>query len=404
MRKSVVLISGLLAFFLSDACDAGFIPHLLDDGMNCPSGLTSQDVDGNGRIDIVGTSWDNASVVIWYNTLAGWSRVTVDSTFSGATFVTAGDINGDGTIDLAGTAWTAGEIRCWYSDSLGKWTPQSVAVSLPAAHEVVIRDVNSDGFNDLITAVAGTNEISLWINSGGALPSWTKNEISSSMIGARSVCCADYDEDGDIDVAGAAFTGGSVRWWENDGGNVPLWTMHSITESFSGAHMVRTADLDDDGDADLAAVGYYRNSVCIWLNQTDWELFTVDSTYATPLALILADLDADTKLDIAVTSESTNRVLWWRNVGFSGSSWPSETVGTSLSGAWPLTSGDYDQDTYIDLAAGASFTGIVRWYENDNAQGIEGSEIQADPFFVRCFPNPSYGTVPVGFTFPQAGE
>jgi len=45
--------------------------------------------------------------------------------------------------------------------------------------------------------------------------SFTPHEIDTNFNGAHSVCAADLDQDGDLDVVGAAHYGDRVSWWES---------------------------------------------------------------------------------------------------------------------------------------------------------------------------------------------
>lgn len=78
--------------------------------------------------------------------------------------------------------------------------------------------------------------------------------IDGSADGITQPFVGDINKDGLIDIMAAAFTGGSISWYRNEGGNLPTFTKQTI---FSGApNNVRMSDLVDinrDGYLDFFA-------------------------------------------------------------------------------------------------------------------------------------------------------
>jgi len=101
------------------------------------------------------------------------------------------------------------------------------------------------------------------ISAAPPIPVNQKHVIAPSFSGAQSAQAADFDNDGDLDVVGAAANSNSVTWWEN--GN--SWAATPITTSFTGAINAIAADIDGDGDTDVMAAGAVENAVRWWENQ-----------------------------------------------------------------------------------------------------------------------------------------
>lgn len=59
---------------------------------------------------------------------------------------------------------------------------------------------------------------------------------------------ADFDLDGRIDLAGADYYAGSIRWWRNLGHHP--WELNEVFQ-LDDVRSVKAADLDEDGDTDL---------------------------------------------------------------------------------------------------------------------------------------------------------
>jgi len=69
--------------------------------------------------------------------------------------------------------------------------------------------------------------------------------ISTEAGGARGVFATDIDDDGDMDVIGAAESDDKVAWYENLDGLGSFSSQNIITQSLNAAVDVYAADLDD---------------------------------------------------------------------------------------------------------------------------------------------------------------
>ncbi|MCK4594418.1 VCBS repeat-containing protein, partial [bacterium] len=79
---------------------------------------------------------------------------------------------------------------------------------------------------------------------------------------------ADLNEDGDLDIAGADLSGDEFRVWLNDGDG-SSWTMYKLQYGMSGLggpRAVFAADMDRDEDLDLAGCSHWEGDVIWWEN------------------------------------------------------------------------------------------------------------------------------------------
>ena len=122
---------------------------------------------------------------------------------------------------------------------------------------------------DIVTLVSQEwEEIYVHVNDGRG--TFTARRIfgaSNEDFGSSWISLADLDADGDVDVvysngdafdyattAGRSWNG--VQWLENTGG--VSFTYHRIAD-IPGASSPQAADLDGDGDLDIAVVSAYNN-------------------------------------------------------------------------------------------------------------------------------------------------
>jgi hypothetical protein len=147
--------------------------------------------------------------------------------------------------------------------------------------------MDRDGDPDVVVAIGmlqnlgtkNTNQIAWYENpgkSGLSSPTpegegrrkWTKH-IIGELVGAFEAFAADLDGDGDIDVAATAWgPGGKLVWFENTGDPKGKWTMHVLKERWVNANQVIIADLDGDRRPDIIATAERgANELRWWQNR-----------------------------------------------------------------------------------------------------------------------------------------
>lgn len=195
--------------------------------------------------------------------------------------------------------------------------------------DAAIADFNADGYPDL-AAAQGTfsSGFSVVINSGNGgfgAPSRYSSQSSSSGIAA-----ADFDGDGMPDIAvsntGVNYEGNSISIFLNQG-NGTFANRHQYA-SGPGPVGLAAADFDNDGDIDLAVAcyGFIANNDSISLLLNDGNgVFNVRHKYFVGLApykLAAADLNGDERIDLAVAREQQKLAILINN-GTGGFNQPS---------------------------------------------------------------------------------
>ena len=175
--------------------------------------------------------------------------------------------------------------------------------------KIVWGDVDGDGDLDIALANAGprTNPESqpsmIFLNQGGLLSSSLDNAIVLQVGEARDAAWADVDRDGDLDLA-VVFVDGPNMLYINSGVDAegkPIMTPVSLGDSDRSLSLA-WGDLNGDGFFDLA-VGNYCTPNKIYMNnagtlQTSTPTL-LDGNHAT-VSLDWADMDNDGDLDLAV--------------------------------------------------------------------------------------------------------
>lgn len=340
------------------------------------------DIDGDGDLDVLGAASRGSpyteGLVIWWenNASAGtWTEHSVDSSFNGATCVYAADVDADGDLDVLGAAYQDHDIT-WWENTNGagtSWTEHVIDGNFGAAEGVYAADLDDDGDMDILGAARAADLVSWWENDGTPRDGgWTEHTIDNACDGARNVYAADFDGDGDFDVIGANYNTGNLSWWENDG--TPSdggWVEHEMGWYYDASD-VHADDLDGDGDIDIVASSDHFNlGVRWWENDGSggtWTVHTIEQTYDDSLSVHAADVDGDGDVDVIATAYITDDIRWWENVDGRATTWSVHILDAAYNGARSEYVADLDGDGDMDIlgaAMNAPGYGLLTWWQNE---------------------------------------
>ena len=115
----------------------------------------------------------------------------------------------------------------------------------------------------------------------------------------------------------AAFSNDSVLWSENLGRG-KFGEPQLISDRTNGTESVVGADFDGDGDIDVASASYFDNKIAWYENLDGGGRFgpqrLVGRAGRAPEDLFAADLDGDDDIDLLTTSRYDNTISWYENV------------------------------------------------------------------------------------------
>jgi hypothetical protein len=239
---------------------------------------------------------------------------------------------------------------------------------------------------DILGAASSDNDITWWENIYGSGTSWTEHTVDTYFAGANNVYSEDIDDDGDMDIIGAAFYANEITWWENDDGSGMLWTEHTITEDFIDPRFIYPEDIDGDGDLDVlgaSCVDKFKWWENVDGSGTSWTEHIVDGDAYEPWCVYSEDLDGDGDMDVlgGVGVGWWGYISWWENINGSGTSWTEHTVDGDYHLPLNVYSEDMDNDGDMDVISSAIIYGVVTWWENDGGSGTSWIEHTVDPSF-----------------------
>jgi FG-GAP-like repeat len=271
--------------------------------------------------------------------LDGWPRVAD---------VEAADFNEDGKTDLVVAAFgyhTTGQVAILENKTTDYTQPSftnHVIDPRTGSIHVIPTDLNHDGHMDFIALLAQEHEtVVAYINRGTKDFTFDQKVIYAAPHpnwGSTGIQLVDLDKDGDLDVLmthGDTFDDGLVKpyhgiqWLENTG-TFP-WVNHEIA-TMAGVHRAEAADLDGDGDLDIAACALLAGGsdvdesvlpALVWLEQTKPGVFvkhTIEKGFPRHATLDVGDIDGDGDIDIVTANFAANRpVPGWIEIWENGS-------------------------------------------------------------------------------------
>jgi hypothetical protein len=352
---------------------------------NGPEAIELHDVDGDGDLDLfVARYWDNT--ISWFRNEGGGSfseAINVSTTAERGQSVALADVDGDGDADLiAGSYYYLNNKVVWFPNTDGQGTFGSeriITVDAPGVEHVAAADIDGDGAMDILAASTTNNNVSWFRNLDGTGSFDRQRNVLSDASGAASVSLMDLDGDGDLDVLAAAYWDNEIAWYENLDGKATFGPQRVITNAAQRAQMARAADLDGDGHPDVLSASYADGKIA-WYRNTDGtgnfgaqQLITNRLPGAT--AIVAADLDGDGDLDVAAASFSTGIVTWFENLDGQGNFGALQILTRRAIGAERIEAVDLDGDGDRDLIVAAygsenvTNDGEILWFENTNGLG-----------------------------------
>jgi putative heme-binding domain-containing protein len=242
--------------------------HVIDRDMHGVHGLCPGDINGDGLVDFVAGSFqgphaDSVALFTARRDAAGFSRtfISAGGARGRAHYLDIADLDGDRRPDVLLGASAGGTVTAWQpsSDSAAAWSPRILARE-PGATNVRAFDVDGDGQCDVVVA-NGHGAGLHWFRA----PNWEKHSIDATLRDTHALATADFDRDGDLDLAVGSFSQGLVLWFENVGGG--RFVRHVIDDANAQqSYDLKIADVDGDGRADILVAGRQSKNV-VWYLQ-----------------------------------------------------------------------------------------------------------------------------------------
>ncbi len=256
------------------------------------------------------------------------STPPMDLAAVGTSAASVADVDGDGFQDVAfavyrtsDTGYTS-QSPLFLNSAVGWKAAPDHAFPTTGASDVVMRDIDGDGHADVVFAqeqdgmTYAVNSTLFWGHADGT---WNATpDVQFTTKGASGVVAADIDSDGDMDLAFACYrdmastaTDSMVFMQEATGfcGTTPSYLLPT-----RGARAVDAGDVNRDGLTDLAFAnsfsgGYTEIDSYIYWGKAGGGFETAPALLRTSGAedVKLVNMDVDSDLDVAFANHKDNR-------------------------------------------------------------------------------------------------
>jgi hypothetical protein len=344
------------------------------------------DYDNDGYLDMFVGNGDGGANALYHNDRDGtFTRITtnvVTQIVGDSGGVVWGDYDNDGDLDLFIANWRLPSFL-FRNDGNGNFTRMVSQIAFSAADSFGCAwgDYDNDGFLDLVIANDHGQNEHLYRNRGdGTFTRILAGPIPTSGASSGTPAWADYDNDGKLDLAvsavGTSADSVMLLFHNEGGGNFRrVTTFPTIRPYESGMDW---GDYDNDGDLDLLGLGFVGGSVdadAIVYRNEGGGVFTrfVVATLDVIGRFTWGDYDNDGWLDFYVATYSrleqpvagTHLLFHSNGDGTFTRIIEGEIVSTpgySMGAAW----GDYDNDGFLDVFASTD-TGNFLYHNDGNS-------------------------------------
>ncbi len=340
---------------------------------NAARHVCAADLDGDGDRDALSAS-GNDDTIAWYENTDGLgafgSEKVISSSADGACCVCAADLDGDGDEDAL-SASEYDDTIAWYENTngAGAFGPERlISAAANGAWSVVAADLDGDGDADVLSASVVDDKIAWYENTNGLGAFSAEKIITTLADGARCVCAADLDGDGDLDVLSASSNDDKIAWYANTNGLGAFGPQQVISTAADYALSVFAADLDGDGDADVLSASFFDDKIAWYENTNGLGSFGPQKLVSTAVdyavSVFATDLDGDGDADVLSASYDDDHVAWYRNVDGLGNFGPLRPISASADGAWHVFAADLDGDGDPDVLSASLLDDTIAWYKN----------------------------------------
>jgi hypothetical protein len=351
-------------------------------------------------IDLDGDGWDDLAIasdrLVWYrNQQDGTFSAlqSIDSSTNSGGFIIAdafrvrgADMDQDGDNDLVISSFNS---VAWYENRLNEATndfatAQTIDGATDRVQDLELADLDGDAYPDVVTTDYDDDQVSWYENQlDQATPGFGSESVlasgTSEANGAWNLDVADFDQDGDLDVAFGAQFSDNISWLEN--------RLNEATNDFAALRTIGTinntygawtGDFDGDGFADVLSRTSGGADLTTYTNQLDAPS-TADFSAPTEVVYSLnsetmgiGDVNGDGADDIIYINNLTNINL---SEVYSIIARPGQTttgfgspalVTEDVNDVQKVGLADFNQDGLTDVFTISSNDSKVAWYANSS--------------------------------------
>ena len=289
----------------------------------------------------------------------------------------AADFNNDGLVDVVIGSGHSNNVSVFIATGGGNFLPGIPNTAAQFVGGVAINDFNGDGFDDVLTGNRAGNNIALFRNKGnGTFDS--AQFINTVGNGENGIMMADANNDGILDAFIACYSGSEIVLLLGDGnGN---FTFSSRAPTNGPPWSVAVGDINGDGNADVAASLTGANKIGVIFGDGNGGLGAAANYNSSlfPLATDIGDVDGDGDLDLISSNTTAGNFNIFENNG-SGIFTNTPIILPSVYAGSCITVHDRDNDGDLDLAGIDEVADLLFIFDNQPLTAVTKLNITIIP-------------------------
>jgi hypothetical protein len=331
--------------------------------------VATADFNSDGLLDLAVTGNDTS---VYFNAGNRTLRAPGTTIGSGGSHLALLDWNADGLDDIAVAGPSAGSVRVYLGSASGSFA-DSIAISTRVAGEVkalAAIDADGDGASELV--MAGTSGTLIARGQQLGTPAIDTLPGGASL----DIVIADLNQDGFEDIAVVAASDRRVSLLRN---------MQNGTFALQGSFQqgsvakLSAADLDGDGDADLLLAidgdDLGPPHVQLMLRQSEWNFVAGITLGASTVSdLLTGDFNADGQLDIVTVNTAGVHQVY---VGSAGGQYTLDPEQVVSPGMQTGAVADFNADDSLDLILVGGDASVLELHANNGIGRLGPGDIIA---------------------------
>jgi hypothetical protein len=349
-----------------------FTEHLISNRFTYAYGISTVDLTGNGSLDIIAGDTDSYSLY-WFENDGHTNFTRHIVHYRQGEWIErhhVADLNGDGQPEVVCIDNIGGAVHYFTIEgdphTSQSWRQRYIAPrgTLPGAYDVTVADFDGDG--EMEVAASSWRKGNRFVIYKGQGDEWQPHIIEDNIGETRTVVAVDMNGDGRPDLLGTASAGNQVMWYENPGSLTQPWTKH-IIDTISRPMHGHAVDIDGDGDVDVVmAVGLGSGNdpgnkgvqVICWYENLGtatepgpWQRHII-ANWPTGFEAVAADLDGDGQVEVVATGWGPQgRISLFKHDGDPRGTWSEQVLRDNWSNANTVFIADLDGDGRLDIVA-----------------------------------------------------
>jgi len=227
----------------------------------------------------------------------------------GPNSIAVGDFNHDGTLDLAiaAAATNTANVVILLGNGDGAFREGSSYTAGTGAVSIVAADFNHDGNLDLAVANSLSNYISILLGNGdGTFRAGPQNPAVPQAV--NFVTVSDFNRDGAPDLVAFSYAyphNLSIIFGNGDG----TFQNAVVTDTSFDIQSLGVGDFNHDGKLDVVTAGNFTINVLLGNGDGTFQYGASYPSGESPASIAVADFNGDHKLDLAIASVAEISVL-----------------------------------------------------------------------------------------------